>query len=167
MFKLITATLAAMYLIAITAGAPEESTSEVARAADPAFEMSLTSFVGAANASAVEDVPTMSEREAIELALATGTELRKNRTSTSRLLGSGLIQQDAAATEPAPRDLWRVTGSTVNLRSGPGTSNGVVAQLTLGTEAEVIEEGSGWYHIRTADGAVDGWIFGKYLAQNG
>lgn len=174
MFRLVVATLAAMYLVAIAAGeAPEKQ--EVARAADPEFELSLSSFVGTAEASSGDIAKdpggelSMTDSEAIELALATGQQLRDERGTSVRLLGQrGAV--DVAAPETAkaePLDLWQVTGTLVNLRAGPGTGNDVVAQLTLGTEAEVLDEGNGWYRIRTSDGAVDGWIFGKYLAQAG
>jgi uncharacterized protein YgiM (DUF1202 family) len=174
MFKLIVATLAAMYLIALAAGdAPE--TQEVARAADPEFDLSLSAFVGAAEASTgdIEKDPvgevSMTDSQAIELALATGQQMRDERTGPVRLLGQREPAEVAAreAAEVEPLDLWQVTGTLVNLRSGPGTGNDIVAQLSIGTEAEVLDEGNGWYRIRTADGAVDGWIFGKYLAQAG
>jgi len=168
MLRLIAATLVAMYLVAITAGERPEG-EVVARAADPAFELSLTAFVGMAEASASDDLPEFGDAEAVEIALAAGAEMRRNRGGATPLLGT---RQIAAAVAPsaveAPRtDLWQVTGSVVNLRAGPGTGNEVVAKLTAGTEAEVVDEGEGWYRIRTADGAVDGWIFGKYLSKAG
>ena len=172
MFKLIAATLGAMYLIALSVGdAPvtQPEAQDVARAADPAFETTFVSLVGAAEASTAEvSELSMTDAEAIELALATGQEMRRDRAPAAPLLGTAASQALVASAEAAtPSELWSVTGSTVNLRSGPGTANGVVAKLTLGTEAEVLEEGNGWYRIRTADGAVDGWIFGKYLSKNG
>lgn len=45
----------------------------------------------------------------------------------------------------------------LNLRSEPSTSAGVVAVLTGGAKTALIEEGAGWYHVRTADGA-EGWV---------
>ena len=176
MLKLSVATLAAMYLIAISVGDAPES-EVVARGADPAFETTFVSLVGAAAASTFDptaqviEPAKLSDAEAIELALATGADLRGARQSTNTLLGTGAVQQVAALGQdaaPAPAaEYWSVTGSAVNLRAGPGTANDVVAKLSLGTEAEVLEEGNGWYRIRTADGAIDGWIFGKYLSKNG
>lgn len=46
-----------------------------------------------------------------------------------------------------------VTGSRVNMRSGPGTGNPVVAALTEGTEVEAMgPTGGTWVEIRTAAG---------------
>ena len=53
----------------------------------------------------------------------------------------------------------------MNLRQGPGTGNAVVAQVTRGMEAEVLESQNGWYQIRTADGSLSGWISGKFLTE--
>jgi uncharacterized protein YgiM (DUF1202 family) len=176
MFKLSVATLAAMYLIAVSVGDAPESEA-VSRGADPAFETTFVSLVGAAEASTFDPTAEMveparlSDAEAIELALATGADLRRGRENTNTLLGTGAVQQVAAlnqdATAAPATEYWSVTGNAVNLRAGPGTANDVVAKLSVGTEAEVLEEGNGWYRIRTADGATDGWIFGKYLSKNG
>ena len=175
MLKLSVATLAAMYLIAISVGDAPES-EVVARGADPAFETTFVSLIGAAEARTLDPMvqpvepARMSDAQAIELALATGADLRGTREDTKTLLGTGAVQQVAAlgqdAAAPAA-EYWSVTGNVVNLRAGPGTANDVVAKLSQGTEAEVLEEGNGWFRIRTADGAIDGWIFGKYLSKNG
>lgn len=163
-----------MYLIAISVGdAPLDD--GVARAADPEFETTFVSLVGAAEASTAETTEfSMTDEEAIELALVAGKKMREERGQSLTLLGSSVAQiatvaaeTETPATLATPSELWSVTGSSVNLRSGPGTANNIVARLTLGTEAEVLDEGNGWYRIRTADGAVDGWIFGKYLSKNG
>ncbi|WP_010137658.1 SH3 domain-containing protein [Oceanicola sp. S124] len=61
--------------------------------------------------------------------------------------------------QPAPEvDLRRVTGDRVNLRSGPGTSNGVLATLTKGTPVEILETQSGWVHLRVQDSGQTGWM---------
>ena len=36
-------------------------------------------------------------------------------------------------------------------------------QQTDEEEAEVLADADGWYQIRTSDGGVSGWIFGKFL----
>ncbi|MBR9765132.1 MAG: SH3 domain-containing protein [Rhodobacteraceae bacterium] len=60
-------------------------------------------------------------------------------------------------TQPAA-DLRRVTGDRVNLRSGPGTSNGVLATLSEGTSVEILDEQSGWVHLRVRDSGQTGWM---------
>jgi len=171
MLRLIVATLAIMYIFAITVGDRPEGEA-VARAADPGFDTSLASFIGISEASASSDAqelaPRLSDEEAIQVALATGTEMRKGR-SVAPLLGTGRVVEMVADAKESDiiGDIWMVTGDVVNLRAGPGTGNEVVAKLNQGTEAEMIDEGDGWYRIRTADGAVDGWIYGRYLEKTG
>lgn len=63
---------------------------------------------------------------------------------------------DAVAT---PSDIRKVTGSLVNVRSGPGTSFGVVTQLSQDAEVEVIDDsGTGWLELRPLDGGPSGWM---------
>ena len=67
----------------------------------------------------------------------------------------------------APQDtkaLNEVTGNAVNMRAGPGTAHGVVATLTLGTQAEVIGSEGGWSNIRLEDG-TEGWMSANFLSE--
>jgi uncharacterized protein YraI len=52
---------------------------------------------------------------------------------------------------------------TVNIRTGPGTSNAKVGVLRAGEAVDVGECRSGWCHI-THDGP-DGWVSANYLGQ--
>lgn len=94
---------------------------------------------------------------------------------------SGAVERALAATasyEPEPEsspavaettpetsaDLWVVTGSRVNLRAGPSTTNAVVGQVSEGQTAEMIEDaGNGWYHIRLPESGADAYIYGRFL----
>lgn len=56
----------------------------------------------------------------------------------------------------------RVTTGTLNLRSGPGTSNSVIGKMTLNQVVQVLDgPSSGWYQV-VANG-VTGWASGDYL----
>ena len=63
----------------------------------------------------------------------------------------------ASASAPMTSTTW------VNLRSGPGTANGVLAVLA---PAEVVDASGkvsgGWYEVTTAKG-VTGWVYQSYL----
>jgi hypothetical protein len=62
-----------------------------------------------------------------------------------------------AATEI--RDLRRITGSSVNMRSGPGTRYGVLNRVTRGTEVEVLESyQQGWLRLRVLEDQRIGWV---------
>ncbi|MHB1127207.1 MAG: N-acetylmuramoyl-L-alanine amidase [Bacillota bacterium] len=50
-----------------------------------------------------------------------------------------------------------VTGSLVNIRSGPGTGYKIVVQVRRGDKLPVISEGNGWLNVKLANGKT-GWI---------
>lgn len=65
---------------------------------------------------------------------------------------------DAETLAPAP-DLRRVSGASVNLRIGPGTSFGRIASLTRGAEVIVLQDpGNGWIKLRVAETGRVGWM---------
>lgn len=47
-----------------------------------------------------------------------------------------------------------IDGSVVNMRSGPSTSNTIVAQLKRGQEVEIFGFNCGWYKVRTNGGSI-------------
>ncbi len=56
-------------------------------------------------------------------------------------------------------DLRQITGSRVNMRTGPGTSYGVSGQVTRGTEVEVLDGlSTGWLQLRIRDSQQIGWV---------
>jgi N-acetylmuramoyl-L-alanine amidase len=55
----------------------------------------------------------------------------------------------------------KVTGSTVNIRKGPGAGYAKVGQVRSGTLLVVSDEKNGWYLVQ-APGGVKGWIAGWY-----
>jgi uncharacterized protein YgiM (DUF1202 family) len=71
------------------------------------------------------------------------------------------------ATEPEPiRDLRQVKASSVNMRSGPGTSFDILARLTRGTEVEILQDpGSGWVKLRVAHSGRVGWMSASLLTR--
>ncbi len=54
-----------------------------------------------------------------------------------------------------------VTGSVVNVRSNPGTSNQVVSQIRSGTYVDIIGAEGGWYKIKHS--STEGYIHPGYL----
>lgn len=63
-----------------------------------------------------------------------------------------------------PVEYRKVSGSRVNMRSGPGTSFAVVDTLSKGAEVEVLDEnGRGWVKLRTLNGSQIGWMSGNFL----
>lgn len=87
------------------------------------------------------------------------------------------IRADTASPPPGPggpvtgvNDTFRVTES-VNLRTGAGTSNGIVAVLPVGTTGTVIggpstASGYTWWQVRTSGGAT-GWLVANWIVKTG
>lgn len=56
-------------------------------------------------------------------------------------------------------DIRAVSGTLVNMRSGPSTDFEVIDQLTQGTQVEVVSDsGDGWVELRPLSGGTTGWI---------
>lgn len=71
--------------------------------------------------------------------------------------------QDPAA--PAARDTRSVTGTTVNMRNGPGTRYSVTDRLNRGDLVEVLQDpGNGWVKLRVKESGRIGWMADFLLA---
>ncbi|MDD9977588.1 MAG: SH3 domain-containing protein [Boseongicola sp.] len=185
MLKYIVLTLAALYGVLMIFG--DESRREpVSRNATSAvFDFSFANLAPEVETSELGDtgyIPVISDDDAVAAAMSAGQSYRDSLEATSELRGLILAVETASAgvvevsqpveqvvseaitvAEPLPR--WYVSGTRVNLRSGPGTGNEVVAQLGLGTEAEVLSDTSSeWIEIRTSEGTT-GWIFSTFLSE--
>ncbi|MEM1351340.1 MAG: SH3 domain-containing protein [Pseudomonadota bacterium] len=56
-------------------------------------------------------------------------------------------------------DIRSVSGTLVNMRSGPSTDFEVIDQLVQGTEVEIMSDnGAGWVELRPLNGGSSGWI---------
>jgi len=55
-----------------------------------------------------------------------------------------------------------VTGTVVNVRSGPDTGYSKVSSVYQGESFEILEQKSGWYKLKLVDGG-SGWVIGEYL----
>ncbi|MGL5346210.1 MAG: SH3 domain-containing protein [Peptostreptococcaceae bacterium] len=56
-----------------------------------------------------------------------------------------------------------VTASALNIRSGPGTSYGVVTKAYKGDKVEILESSSGWHKIKLSNGKI-GWASAEYIS---
>jgi len=59
-------------------------------------------------------------------------------------------------------ELGVVTGSSVNVRTGPGTANAVVTQVSKGDSLKVLAKSADWVKISLNNGK-EGWIKSSYL----
>ena len=58
----------------------------------------------------------------------------------------------------------KVTASTLNVRSGAGTSYSVVTKAYKGDKVELLESSNGWYKIKLSSGKV-GWVSSDYITK--
>ena len=73
-------------------------------------------------------------------------------------VSSGSTSQPSTSTTKAT-----VTATSLNVRSGAGTSYSVITKLPKGTVVDVLESASnGWKKIKTSGGTT-GWVSGDYL----
>ena len=73
-------------------------------------------------------------------------------------VSSGSTSQPSTSTTKAT-----VTATSLNVRSGAGTSYSVITKLPKGTVVDVLESASnGWKKIKTSGGTT-GWVCGEYL----
>jgi uncharacterized protein YraI len=56
-----------------------------------------------------------------------------------------------------------VTGSRVNLRTGPGTNYPSIKKLGRGDTVKILEHAFGWYKVQLLGGADSGWIAGWFV----
>ena len=67
-----------------------------------------------------------------------------------------------ATTSPPPARYETVTVDSLNVRSGPGTRNGVVEVVHYGSRVEIYSRDGNWINIRTPLNQT-GWVYGAYL----
>lgn len=174
MIRLSVATLVALYAILNVFGEETRRPEAVARAEPLGLSLIQAAYIPGDETKDATVLPlpvsTISDEDAVQIALDAGAELRteRKRAPLRGFSKSGPAVEGAAADTDSAKlaaepSYWTVTGNRVNLRSGPGTSNAVVGQLILGAEAEVLADKDGWYQVRTPDGGTSGWIFGKFL----
>ena len=76
-----------------------------------------------------------------------------------------VVTETAAATSTEASDaMMKVSGSRVNLRSGPSTGNGVVDSLVRGTLVEQIGDPvNGWVELRDVATGATGFMAARFL----
>ena len=62
---------------------------------------------------------------------------------------------------PPPPTTVRVTGSTLNVRSGPSGSAAVVAKVRKGDRLTLLEERADWFRVQLPAGN-EGWVSARY-----
>ncbi len=75
------------------------------------------------------------------------------------VVGSGYSASSAAATSRVV-----ITASSLNVRSGPGSSHSVLFALTSGTVVDALGRADGWVNVRDNQGR-EGWVASDYVLE--
>lgn len=78
-----------------------------------------------------------------------------NNAGNMTVTGPGINQ--TAGTSMGISGTATITGSSVNIRTGPGTNFPIVTKVNKGTTVTIKEQAFGWYKVVLADGSV-GWV---------
>jgi len=87
--------------------------------------------------------PTMMRYDAMGNVVGTGYSAGSSSAATSRVV---------------------ITASSLNVRSGPASSHGVLFALTSGTVVDALDRSSGWVNIRDSQGR-EGWVSADFVLE--
>ena len=59
-----------------------------------------------------------------------------------------------------------ITTASLNIRSGPSTSYGVVTKASKGQSVEILESSNGWHKVKLSNGKI-GWGSASYISTSG
>ncbi len=101
----------------------------------------------------------------IEVTTASGTEQVTSGivATTGNVFVTGPGVAPTAGVSMGVSGTATVTGTKVNVRTGPGTNFPVVTQVNTGDTVTLKDQAFGWYRVVLSDGATTGWIAGWLL----
>jgi len=70
---------------------------------------------------------------------------------------SATVEATSTGGVPAGEPYVAVLSDGLNLRAEPSTGSAIVAVLDMDQQLILLEQGTGWYRVRTSDG-VEGWV---------
>lgn len=84
----------------------------------------------------------------------------------SRIGNGKWVSSDYLSNTPpqTSKTMYVKVNSVLNVRSGPGTNNSRVGQLSNGTAITVIDQSNGWYQISSP---ISGWVCADYVVDSG
>ena len=88
-------------------------------------------------------------------------KLNKNHTLAA-LSATSMLFVMGAGKAHATGNIGEVTANSLNVRSGPSTSNSIIGGLKRGAKVDIISSEDGWYKIAYRN--TTGWVSGDYVA---
>lgn len=129
-------------------------------------EIGLVSDESAAQ-TAQNGTITLANGEVLEIsAFIRPSDVAEGSVISLRLEQAPLPEEVSVAVAPDQEFITvYVTGSSVNMRSGPTTADAVVAAVGNGAMMQLIEElGNGWSHIRDLTTGQTGYMASRFLS---
>lgn len=80
---------------------------------------------------------------------------------------SAYMAETASPSTPWHGQITTQSGSSVNIRSGPGTSYGVVETISNTAYIQIIGKTNNWYHVQYSSNGYTGYIIEDYLNVTG
>jgi uncharacterized protein YgiM (DUF1202 family) len=84
--------------------------------------------------------------------------------------GSGSIPEYKPKVIPKPQkaigDLYKVSATTLNLRTGPGTSYSIVKELPYGTLVSLVTTSGSWLQVKVVSSGEIGYVLSNYIVKN-
>lgn len=150
--QVITVTTASTTATTTTTAATETTTTQT----EPVTSTSVTSTTSSATGESA------AATEITSTSTTTTTETTTAQTETSTEASSTSTQPTTAATSDEKITTGVVSvSSTLNVRSGPGTSYSKLGSLKNGAVVTIVSTKSGWYQIVFASGF--GWVIDDYI----
>jgi len=113
-------------------------------------------FFGGDSTSASQTGGGQMEGYGPENMFVTGPENMSAGPGYMSVTGPGIAP--TAGTMMAATGKGTITGSSVNVRTGPGTNFPIVTKINKGTTVTIKEQAFGWYKMVLPDGATTGWV---------
>lgn len=119
-------------------------------------------FGGGAVGGALGGWKNTPREKALRVCIQKAVEFISSQTPAQYYHHGGNAPATNTSMSPQGGATVEVTGSTVNIRSGPGTSHGIIGSVRRGDRLSLLGESGNWYQIRLPDGR-EGWIFNKLV----
>ena len=88
--------------------------------------------------------------------------MKNNIVVNSLLLSSAIVA--IGATDAYASQTGTVTASTLNIRSGAGTSYSVITKAHKGESVDILDTSNGWYKVKLSNGKI-GWASSDYITR--